>query len=185
MVRIWMIKGNQVNSIIRKEWTEDFIQNTLIEYIEDEDKTIVYLFNRNDRTFEVFLKEFNLDQESKRVTLHAIYRRLIFLKENEINSKEGSPLLKGAKLLSELQGKPVQVKIFLERRNRRERKREIRTYTNLGECIEDLKGEDLKALLPFYYDQEIIRLMKEYRLRIDQLNRLYLLEFKTFEGRKR
>jgi hypothetical protein len=155
-------------------------KSCLVEYLCDLDKTFIYIFNPFEFKWIVSkLNKMNRNYFVQPQTFHAAYKSKLFYQEGRIEN-EGIPLLQHYQLPEP----PHQ--LFIEIKQRRNRIKEIVTYTSINDLKQILKNHyELKFVVPFYYLREMKEYEKEKKIKIDQLDQLYIIEYKALQGLKR
>ncbi len=160
------------------------IRNIVFEFFDN--STLIYCFNMSRLKIKNLLSKLN---EAKLVpnTFHHAYKRDFFYDINGINLISTSNKL-AVPIFQNLQfSLNHEHFVFFETKNKRKRIKEIIYFNNIEEFKMVCKTKyEIKYLVPFFYsNREMKELIKENRIKIDDVTILYLLEYKSIEGKKR
>ncbi|MDF2699449.1 MAG: hypothetical protein K0Q49_1005 [Haloplasmataceae bacterium] len=155
------------------------------EYIEPFNVTLLYCFCTNYRLINHFYE--NIQKQEKKYLLpqsyHDVYLKNYYYDEHTImgTNKNGIRLFKNHQFIN------INYFIFFETKIKHRRIKEKIEFSSIDE-LKILLIEDygIKYLVPFFYSiREMKEFMVEKRIKVKDVNLLYLLENKTLEGKKR
>lgn len=189
MFHIIGIKGEQLEALSKINIDDQITKSIIIEYIKPVNQTFLFLFHlKRSQIKRVLLSLDHLQPVLDHITYHAAYQKNIYVQEtgSVTSQKTEHLLLQSFVLWSDIKHQKSKQVLFLENSRRKNRLKEQITYTSINELINLLKEEyDLKYVIPFYYLREMKEFQHEKRIKVKELNQLYLLEYKALEGKKR
>jgi hypothetical protein len=169
--------GNIIPQLTLLDPTNPLIHESLIFYQETQNQTHLLCFCSRKDWVVLFLEPLETEW---------INWQFGYAAYSKSGLSEGLRHGEKRAIISVLLGIGFQNRVFLEIRKRRNSLRQMVTYTSVEELQTYLYQEfGSKFVIPFFYNRDMKEYQSERKRKVKELGLLYILEYKSLEGKKR